>query len=522
MPTAADFIVERLRRAGVRALFGVPGGGGNLDLIAAAGRAGLPFVLTATETAGAIAAIAQAEITGEAGACLTTLGPGAASVVNGVACAFLDRATIFVFTDTYASTGADAFQHQRLDHRALFAGITIGSVTLDPQDIWRSLDDAFGLATLSRRGPIHIDCPADFAGARTDGDRSRFHVVTDDSLTMTIAGSRLGSRDDLLARSRRPLALVGLGARSPEDVEGIRNLCESHGVPAMVTYKAKGVIADDHPWFSGVFTNAAIDRPLIDECDLIIGFGLDRVELLPRQWKPSQPAIYFEDRNGIAEGLRAAEALLPPSTWDAGAVRAAWDAQRRAIMIDAPGLTAQHVVQIAADTLAADSRVTVDAGAHMFAATMLWPVREPNGMLISNGLSTMGFALPAAIGAAHLDRTRRVVALTGDGGLLMCVGELLTAVRDDLPIVTIVFADASLSLIEIKQQQRKLPASGVALGEIDWVALAGSVGMRGWPVSDAEELRAVLEQARSHSGPCLIEARIDRSNYSETMRAIRG
>jgi len=114
------------------------------------------------------------------------------------------------------------------------------------------------------------------------------------------------------------------------------------------------------------------------------------------------------------------------------------------------------------------------------------------------------------------------VALTGDGGLLMCVGELVTAVRDELPIVTIVFADASLSLIEIKQQQRKLPAAGVALGDIDWVALAESVGMPGWPASDVDELRTALEQARSRSGPCLIEARIDRSNYGATMRAIRG
>ena len=109
--------------------------------------------------------------------------------------------------------------------------------------------------------------------------------------------------------------------------------------------------------------------------------------------------------------------------------------------------------------------MTVDAGAHMFPATMLWPVREPNGMLISNGLSTMGFALPAAIGAAlRRPRAAPVVALTGDGGLLMCAGELLTAAREKLRIIMIVFNDASLSLIEIKQQARRLPPAGVALG----------------------------------------------------------
>ena len=111
MPALADFIVSRLRDAGVRMLFGVPGGGGNLDLIEAAGRAGLPFVLTATETGAAIAALAQSEVTGRPGACLTTLGPGAASVVNGVACAYLERAPIFVFTDNYASTDQGTYEH---------------------------------------------------------------------------------------------------------------------------------------------------------------------------------------------------------------------------------------------------------------------------------------------------------------------------------------------------------------------------------------------------------------------------
>jgi acetolactate synthase-1/2/3 large subunit len=128
--TVADLVVGQLLGAGVKALFGVPGGGGNLDLIAAAGRVGLPFVLTSTETAGAIAALAQAEVTGQPGACLTTLGPGAASVVNGVACAFLDRAPIVVFTDSQRGV----FEHQRLDHAALLQSVTKSSESLTPEN----------------------------------------------------------------------------------------------------------------------------------------------------------------------------------------------------------------------------------------------------------------------------------------------------------------------------------------------------------------------------------------------------
>src|SRR6266851_874352 len=133
MPSVADQIVASLRGAGVRFLFGMPGGGSNLDLLDAAGRAGLRFVLAATETAGAIAALAQAEITGRPGACLTTLGPGVASVVNGIACARLERAPLLVFTDAHPS--ADAFAHQRLDHRALLAPATKWSATITSENV---------------------------------------------------------------------------------------------------------------------------------------------------------------------------------------------------------------------------------------------------------------------------------------------------------------------------------------------------------------------------------------------------
>jgi acetolactate synthase-1/2/3 large subunit len=143
-------------------------------------------------------------------------------------------------------------------------------------------------------------------------------------------------------------------------------------------------------------------------------------------------------------------------------------------------------------------------------------------MLISNGLSTMGFALPAAIGAALLDRDKRVVALTGDGGLLMCAGELLTAARERLRIITIVFNDASLSLIEIKQQARALAPAGVALGTVDWRTLAAGMGVRAWTVSTTDELAHAIDAAMEISGPALIEARIDRSNYGATLRAVRG
>src|SRR5690349_4394616 len=176
MATVAEVVVQRLRDVGVRTLFGVPGGGSNLDLIAAAERAGLPFVLTSTETASAIAAVAQAEITGAPGACLTTLGPGATSVVNGVACAFLERAPVVVFTDSQpAST---PFAHQRIDHRALMAPITKFSEILTVETASSVTAVALHTAVDGRPGPVHLDCPGDVAsalsGATGIGTNARF------------------------------------------------------------------------------------------------------------------------------------------------------------------------------------------------------------------------------------------------------------------------------------------------------------------------------------------------------------
>jgi len=155
MSSVADSIVKHLREAGVAAIFGMPGGGSNLDIIEAAGHAGLPFVLTATETGAAIAAIAQAEITGRPGACITTLGPGVASIVNGIACALLERAPLIVITDAAPARGT--FDHQRLDHRALVSSVTKWSASISADNVDDVMRDAIARAVAEPAGPVHLE-----------------------------------------------------------------------------------------------------------------------------------------------------------------------------------------------------------------------------------------------------------------------------------------------------------------------------------------------------------------------------
>jgi acetolactate synthase I/II/III large subunit len=516
----ADVLVQCLREAGVRAIFGVPGGGSNLDLIEAGRRAGLPFVLTATETAGATAAIAQAEISGRPGACITGLGPGVASVVNGVACASLDRAPLVIVTDAHPASSQNRYEHQRLDQLALLAPVTKWSATITADNVHEVMTEAIASAMTSPRGPVHIECSGEVASLQSpvvSGQSQSPVTRTTDDFRPTTDDLRLTTVRLRLTTVRRPLLIAGLGAR--EHAPAIRSFCASHNVPAMVTYKAKGVMPDRDVLFAGVFTNGAFEQEIVEESDLIVAAGLDRVELLPRPWSPRQPVVDLE--GDVAAGLRQLSDTLPRADWDLDALQRTIADQRRRLQPRAEQLTADRVVRLASGALP-DARVTVDAGAHMFAATMLWPIAEANGMLISNGLSTMGFAVPAAVGAAHLDRDRVVVALTGDGGLLMCAGDLLTLTREQLPVIVIVFNDGALSLIDVKQQQRRHASSGVALGGVAWASVAESFRMAAHVATTDSELERALAAARAHRGPTLIDAHIDPAPYAEMLRLIRG
>ena len=548
-PTVADIVVERLVEAGVPFLFGMPGGGSNLNLLESAGRAGLPFILTHTETAGALSASAQAELTGRPGACLATLGPGVASLVNGAAHAMLDRLPVLLFTDSMPAAGRDTYQHQRLDHSALLRPVTKGSFTLEADCAAEQMHRALALATSSQPGPVHIDLAPDVCRRLTSpltplpmGEGN-----TSPPTPLPFAAAQGGASGEgggvgaeartFLSRSRRPIIIAGLGMRDAADAAALRSLCESRGIPALVTYKAKGIIPDEGPWFGGVFTNGVIERPLVEQADLILGVGFDPVELLPRPWDYRAPVVIcnrweLEQEHlpvtatllgDIAETLRSVEKSLPRSSgWHAADIRAHVRRQREVIHISSEGWSPWRAVEAAARVAGPDMQVTVDAGAHMFPVTALWPARRPRQVLISNGLSTMGYALPAAIGAALLDRPRRVMALTGDGGLLMCLAELLTVAREKLNVTVVVFNDRSLSLIRIKQEKLGYPAAGTGLDNIDWQSAAATFGIPAWRATSDEEMASALESAAGAAGPALVEAVVDPSSYGETLRAIRG
>ncbi len=543
MATVAGHVVEALRAAGVPRVFGVPGGGSNLDVLEAAREQGLPFVLCHQESAAAIMAAVTGELTERPGAALATLGPGAAASATGLAHARLDRAPMLLITDRHPEAALRFTTHQTLDHQALLGAVAKASLTLAPECAADLTLRAAGLALEEPRGPVHLDLPADVAG-REGAPPS---VLLDAPARTSLDDGLLDRAARMIRGARRPLVVAGLGCRQG-DSKWLRAFAEALPAPVLTTYKAKGAIPDPHPLALGVFTGGALEEPVVSRADLVITFGLDTVELIPRAWTYAAPVLSLARSAAAAPGLPAPgrgayftpalevvgdlaamlEALAPrlqgsaAADWDVVWVDRAKRERLAALEVPVPGLAPHRVVQIARDLAPIGAIATVDAGAHMFPATAYWHAVEPGECLISNGLATMGFALPAAIAAALAHPDRRVICFTGDGGLMMVAAELETAARLGLPIVIVVFDDAALSLIEVKQEQRGGAGVSMRYGGPDIAALAAAFGIRAWTVRREDELAGALVAAQQGAGPALVAARIDPSGYRRTLEIARG
>ena len=543
MPTVADLIVDGLVRAEVPRLFGVPGGGSNLEVLEAARVRGLAFVLCHQEWAACIMAAVTGELTGRPGAVLSTLGPGVTASATGLAHARLDRSPLIYVSDRHPAGVLQFATHQYVDHGAHVGAIAKDSVSVGADSAAHWVAHAVRLALTEPRGPVHLDLPADVAG------RSAVPAAT--SVTPAplppLDGELVERAAAMIRAARRPLVIAGLGCRAA-DAKWLRAFAEALPTPVLTTYKAKGAIPDPHPLALGIFTGGALEEPLVRRADLIIAFGLDTVELIPRPWAYTAPVLsltrcpaaeprlqapgggaYFTpalevvgEPGSILEDLAGRLLGRARADWDVAEVDRIRRERHAALEVPVPGLAPHRVVQMTRELTAGGSIATVDAGAHMFPATAYWHALEPGELLISNGLATMGFALPAAIAAQLVHPHRRVICFTGDGGLMMVAAELETVARLGLPIVIVVFNDEALSLIAIKQEQKGFEGVSMRYAGPDLRALARAFGLRAFTATDEATLHQALIGAQTAPGPALIDARIDASGYRRMLEIVRG
>lgn len=520
-----------LSSRGVKRIFGVPGGGSSLDLIDAAAQVGIEFILCRNETAAAIMAAVTGELTGIPGVVLTGIGPGAASVVNGIAYASLERAPIIVITDAHDEV-AVAPPHQIFDQQAMFAPISKAQRRLTPATGAEVFEELFDLAAAEPPGPIHFDLSAkDAASTATPApDRSPPAPPVADA-------SALARAADLVAAAKRPVLIVGHQCRAVDRADAANALARALGGPAMTTYKAKGVVPEDGPHYIGLFTNAKLDHDILAQADLIVFCGVDPVEMIPGLWPHDAPVLVLSETAGLAWPFDADVEIAGPVAVSAahlaqGAANTDWTGNQIAdfrsgiieklINTGGDGRSPDAVIDAIAGAAPAGARLAVDAGAHMFSAMARWPAQLPHDVMKSNGLSSMGFALPAALASWLEQPDRHTIAVTGDGGMMMCLAELSTAARLKASLTVVVLNDAALSLIDIKQQRQQRPPLGVRYPRPDFATAARGMGCASWTVAALDPLEFALAEAFETEGPTLVDVSVDPSGYRDQLIALRG
>lgn len=529
MVTQADVIAKLLADKEIEYIFGMPGSRASVELIEAARKQGIRYVLSNNESAAAVMAATYGVLQQRPGVCSTGVGPGATNAVNGVAHAQLERAPMLMFTDQYPDEMYRHLPRQRVDQESLFRPVTKGSFPIADDSTERSTRRALQLAMEGRPGPVHLDLPDDVLQHEATGlpeptPTQSWHGAA------SASSAAIESLAAAINTAERPILVAGLGINRGGCEAQLQTLVERLGVPALLAISAKGTISDAHPWCGGTLMGSEAKHELLAQSDLIVTIGLDVVELFePGHWPYHQRVLNidtvphldglftptYELVGDIGATLEALTPVLTPSHgWQERSMQEFRQRQRPVETASGERLSPLAAIRIMRDTLPEATILTADAGQHKVYASRLWQCYEPLSYLTSSGLGTMGVAIPIAIAAKLVRPQRTVVALTGDGGFLMRVSELETARREGVPIIVVVFNDGYLNLIKRKQEQQQYAVLGSQFAPVDYVQVSQGFGFQAARVSDEAALRQTLQQAVDSGAPWVIDACIDPEGYA--------
>lgn len=532
--STAEVLVECLKAEGVKVVFGIPGEE-NLDLMFALKHSDIRFIPTRHEQGAAFMADVYGRLTGHAGVCLATPGPGATNLVTGVADAFLDGAPLVAITGQVSSEQMQLTSHQYLDLSAMFSPITKRSkVVMRPDTVAEICRLAFKYAEAPKPGSTHIDLPKNVAHmsspARPLRKQQPPKLYADPASVIEAAR--------LISEAMSPIILAGAGAVRGDASEAVRSMAERLHIPVVQTMMGKGVIPTDSPWRLGVVGIPQHDYIIdaFDEADLVIGVGYDLIECAPTKWHTHPmkivniaglPAdvnqLYEPDvevtgdlSDSIYQILRTArrdDRPEPTAMLEVGRrLREDFDELAES---DAYPMKPARILKDVRSVMGRHDILVSDVGAHKIWIGRDYPCYEPRTCLISNGFASMGFSVPGAIAAKLVHPERRVLAVTGDGGFMMNSQELETAVREHVPIVVLIWEDEHYGLIRWKEEEQFGDTFGVGFSNPDFKAYAEAMHCHGYEVTSAAELIPTLEDAFSHDdAPSVVCVRVD---YSENM-----
>ena len=530
MATVAQTLAATLKEVGVRYVFGVPSGNW-IDYMAAIEAVdGLDFVLVSSESSCGFMADVCWRLTGSVAACFGTFGPGACNLSTGVCGGFLDRSPMLAFTDEMSAAMRPRITQMNIDNQALFAPITKWTTRISPETVQQVLYQAMQIATAEVPGPVHIGLPAD-GMALLQATESDLTEPVFDSLALPEA-AQTEKVVQLFTDARRPLLAVGLTATRLDVAALLREIAEKHRLPVVLTPMAKGLLPEDHPCCAGVLAHACSDivAQTHQQADLVIGVGFDPVELNYEDWMPAAPLVHLDtrkadiDKNTISLACEVVGDMVPVlqrlaeldpagNAWDLDAL----DRRRRQMFAElAPqdgNFGPKAVLEGLREVLPEDGLMTCDVGAHLHLIGQQWRTPAPDLQLMTNGCSSMGFAIPAAIAAKLSRPDQQVCAVVGDGGFLMTVGEMATALRLDLHIVVVLITDEHLSLIRIKQSNKTYPHYGTRLYAQGYTSDKSYFGVPVLSASSADAYRRALDEAFAANGPIIIEALVAPDEY---------
>lgn len=475
---------------------------------------------------------ATAMATGTLGVCLSTLGPGSTALLNGVAAATLDRVPMLAISGQIESSREQYFTHQVVDHKLLFSPVTKWAGRMEAAAAATIMRKAIRLATAERPGAVHLTLPGDVSKKpATDGEFVAPPLSSAVSAVEVMSSEGAVDPLSLLHAARRPIIVAGIAATRGSATKSLVRFAELTSTPVIVSPMAKGVFPEDNPLFAGVLDMASgkVLWDFLTTADLIITVGFDAVELI-KPWLVKAPVLHVDSLPntdqiyssqcecvgniaGILDWFSAEwkgeERWSPPEMRKhRGELEASFYSGR------VPGkLNPTDVVDTVQACFPRETIATTDVGSHKLLVGQGWKAYEPRSVLMTNGLSSMGFGVPAAIAAKLARPDMPVVALIGDGGFAMAASELRLASALKLPIVFVVFVDGSLNRIELKQMVQNFPSTATRIEDTDLVMLAAAMECDGIRVDSVSSLENALSDVAQINRPLVIEARIDPSQY---------
>jgi acetolactate synthase-1/2/3 large subunit len=538
--STAELIVECLENEGVTHVFGIPGEE-NIRLMEALSKSSIEYVLTRHEQGASFMAETYGRLTGKAGVCSATLGPGAINLLLGTADATTNSTPLIALSAQVGMARSFKESHQSVDLVSMFAPVTKWSALMAiPGAAPEMIRKAFKLAQTERPGAVYLAVPEDVEEA--DAPPSLVPLRVNVPRPDDPSAEQVSRAAQILREARNPVVLAGHGAARSGASQALIRFAQSLNIPVATTFHGKGVFPDDHPLALGTvgfmrhdYVNFGFDR-----ADVIVAVGYELQEFNPVRINPSGttriihvhrfPAevdAHYDVSVGLTADISHSLDALAAAVWRR--VPAAGGERIRELLSDELTRGGQddrfpmHPARIVADTRAALSRediVLVDTGALKMWMARLYPTYAPNTCLISNGLSTMGWTVPGAIGAKIARPEAKVLVATGDGSFLMNSQEIETALRLRLPFVILVWVDDAYGLISWKMDMEIGHNVDTRFGNPDFVAYAESFGAKGYRISSPDELLPCLRAALADDTVSVIACPVDYTANTELIRTL--